>query len=120
MFVPDSGILGERGDARPFVPIPLRKIPETLNGGCGGSVAFLLVLIVVLFVVCCEESFLHSLFRVCPSIKDRFFRDLAPAVTVVTHALLLAFSRCRDAQLATWTFEAEAEAQTELKILRIS
>ena len=46
MFVPVSGILGGRRDARPFVPITARKIPETLNGGCGGSVAFLLVLIV--------------------------------------------------------------------------
>ena len=46
MFVPVSGILGGLGEARPSVPIPRRKIPETLNGGCGGSVAFLLLLIV--------------------------------------------------------------------------
>ena len=36
-----------RRHARPSVPTTGTNTPETLNGGCGGSVAFLLVLIVV-------------------------------------------------------------------------
>ena len=35
-----------RRHARPSVPTTGTNTPETLNGGCGGSVAFLLVLIV--------------------------------------------------------------------------
>ena len=35
-----------RRHARPSVPTTGTNTPETLNGGCGGSVAFLLLLIV--------------------------------------------------------------------------